>query len=94
MTVTNWVRVLTFIDIVWRYHHKKHHSKVRGIYNLVKEVIGGDVRVRIRSAGETREGVLAKRVWLLVTTKNKKLRKRRCDKWKDMMFKFEFKNRL
>jgi len=88
---TNWIRILTFVDVVWRYHHNvKVRSETQKIYSFIRKIVGGEVYVRIRSPHESRESVLAERVWLLSTTADRKLRRKRLNKWKDIEFRFEF----
>lgn len=89
---TNRVEILNFADGVWRFHHHKKKKSLRyprKIYPYIREIIGKDPHIRFRSEKERREGVLAYRIWLLITGKDKKLRRRRLKQWKGLELKIE-----
>jgi hypothetical protein len=92
----NWINVLALISIVWQYWHKKGGKKRRKkyvlIYNLIKNSTGRDIYVKIKDVeGKAKEPVLAYRLWLISTTKDKALRNRRLRRWR-MVFKFNIKS--
>ena len=86
-----WIDILALISVVWQYWHKKGKKMIL-IYNLIKNSTGRDIYVKIKDVeGQAEEPVLAYRLWLISSTKDKTLRKRRLKRWR-MAFTFNIRN--
>ena len=88
---SNWLEILSLVDLVWRYHNQREKlgEDLRRIYNYIRYKFG-DIHVKIKDPSEPREAVVAHKIWLLYTTKDKKLRAKRKKKLENVKFRFEF----
>jgi hypothetical protein len=88
----SWRDIATLASITWQYwsKEKKKRARVAPIYESIKKATGADVRVIIKSS-KKEAPKLAYRIWLLSTTKDKRLKKRRLKKWGEIYLKFVIK---